>query len=311
MGFKKATKKKVKKAPGKKGRKDGWDFEGGTFNEEVSKTEERSADGSKTREGRCPRKTQERDEYIRRGRAKIEDRKKKWQMEKKMSKKISFNDILNGDDQVVQPTVIRSEEVAVKKLYKKSTKSVMERLQHYVNADLTRTFKAGKTSTLNEGGKSLGKMEEEEDEDSSGDVEDEVEVEEEEEYEMDAGVHEDLNGEDEENDAEMDEDAIMSHDEEDIHSELDNEEMGNDMQKGSNGSKDDFDWLFNPVQKSSSIMKKDNEKKIVDESYRNDLQQLSAFDDFQLYGALNPAIDSRQRTPILRYLPTEEQRYVL
>ena len=113
MGFKKTGKKKVKKAPGKKGRKDGWDFEGGTFTEEASKGDEKSADGSKP-EKRGPRKTQERDEYIRRGKAKIEDRKRKWQSEKKMSKKISFNDILNGDSGDIEEAVeVEEEEVEV------------------------------------------------------------------------------------------------------------------------------------------------------------------------------------------------------
>jgi hypothetical protein len=97
MGFKKTGgKKKVKKAPGKKGKKDAWDLEGGQFTEDAKK-DEKSSDGehSGPKEKRGPKKTQERDEYIRRGKAKIEDRKRKWQFEKKMSKKISFNDVLD------------------------------------------------------------------------------------------------------------------------------------------------------------------------------------------------------------------------
>ena len=315
MGFKKTTKKKVKKAPGKKGRKDGWDFDGGTFTEDVSKNEALLADQSRSTERRGPRKTQERDEYIRRGRAKIEDRKKKWQMEKKMSKKISFNDVLSGDEEEAVDPIYDGEEVAVKKLYKKSSKSVMDRLQNYVNSDLARTLskkEAASSVTAGIGGAhgKYDKIEEGKDViemEDDDDISDKQDGEEEEDDKMDFDEFEDSDGEEDADnvdtdDDEVNRDKISSDDEEATHSDSDDERKANCVQEGSHSDQDDFDWLFNPKQKTSSIMKKDNESINYDDSTRQNLQIVSAFDNYQLYGALHPTISSRQRTPIRKYV---------
>ena len=294
MGFKKTGKKKVKKAPGKKGRKDGWDFEGGTFTEEADKSESKSTDGSKPLEKRGPRKTQERDEYIRRGKAKIEDRKRKWQSEKKMSKKISFNDILNGNfDEVEEETV--AEIVVAKKQRQVSSMSVMDRLLGFVNSDLLRASEA----------KDIDVDVSEEDEEAD------IGLEEEEEYEMDASTYEDLNGDDEEEEVveeeeeeEEEEDADIEAESDDNHddeSDSDDESRAKEVQKLS--CHDDFEWIFNPPQKPSSIMvKKIDPKNSGSSSYRNNLQKLTAFDDFQVYGALHPVVSSVPRSAIQRYV---------
>ena len=312
MGFKKTTKKKVKKAPGKKGRKDGWDFDGGTFTEDASKNETSLTDGSKSAEKRGPRKTQERDEYIRRGRAKIEDRKKKWQMEKKMSKKISFNDVLTGDEEAAEDIMYNENEVVEKKLYKKSSKSVMERLQNYVNSDLARTLvKKEAASSLKAGGRcdndihdkikeGQDEMEMEDDDDirneqdGSGEDDDEMDFDEFEDSDVEKNADNENN--------EIGDGEISSDGEETTQSDSDDERKGNCLHEGSNNDHDDFDWLFNPKQKTSSIMKKDNQSIIYDDSSRNKLQIVSSFDNYQLYGALHPIMSSRQRTPIRKYV---------
>ena len=307
MGFKKATKKKVKKAPGKKGRKDGWDLEGGTFTEDAPKSGRTATEDDTTKEKRGPRKTQERDEYIRRGKAKIEDRKRKWQFEKKMSKKISFNDILDETEEDVNVAEAPVYEPVVKRQQIKSTMSVMERLQNFVNTDIARTEAA--TSRENKALKQKGSNTEELEESGDEDVE-------EEDYEMDAGEYEDLNGEedgddnidiDDENDnvddaneemedPETDEDR---EDEADLESESEDDETAPSIEK--DNIVDDFDWLFNPIQKTSTSMIKDKTNQMTSSSDRNDLQKLTSFDDFQLYGSLHPAISSTKRSPIQRY----------
>jgi hypothetical protein len=299
MGFKKAgAKKKVKKAPGKKGRKDGWDFEGGQFTDDSKKSEDDSSvgpDGSILKK-RGPRKTQERDEYIRRGKAKIEDRKRKGQFEKKMSKKMRFGDTLRDElIEKTETTYVGPVEAVEKKRWLKSTKSVMERLQSFVQTDLARSL----TSRVKRNAI------EEIDEAVIDEDDPEVDHEGEEEYEMDAKEYEDLNADD------LDENEVENEDRE-LEDDLDDdddadgeEEAGSDTDDDVKDSphesirQDDFDWIFNPQSQVASLMV--NDKVAVEKpTDRNNLQKLAAFDDFQLYGALHPKVAGHRRTPVKR-----------
>lgn len=296
MGFKKAgAKKKVKKAPGKKGRKDGWDFEGGQFTDDSKKSADDTSvgpDGSVLTKKRGPRKTQERDEYIRRGKAKIEDRKRKGQFEKKMSKKMRFGDTLIDElKENTEIAYIEPIEAVEKKQWFKSSKSVMERLQTLVETDLARSLTSRvKKNAIEESDEAV--IDEE-----NGDVDHEGE----EEYEMDAEEYEDLNADENE----------VEDDEQDLGDDLDEDnaagwdQAGSDTDDDVKGSlqesigQDDFDWIFNPQSQVASMMVKD---KVVEEkpTDRNKLQKLAEFDDFQLYGALHPIVAGHRRTPVKR-----------
>ena len=291
MGFKKAgSKKKVKKAPGKKGRKDGWDLEGGQFTEAVSKSESSSEiDGTVTREKRGPRKTQERDEYIRRGKAKNEDRKRQGQFEKKMSKKMRFDDVIKSEMRASEVFVYQPEEIAVKEKPVKSNRTVMEKLQNFFDKDLA---KAPTPRVLRD---SVDHV-------TAADIEDDRFGEEE--YEMDAEEYAEMNGDDDEDGASDVEDEQVDTDDnhgDELDSESDEEIKSDGPDKSSN--QDDFDWMFNPVQSQvTSLLLKQNSTGKESNSYRNDLQKLSDFDGFQLYGALHPTIGSRKRHTIERSL---------
>ena len=296
MGFKKAgSKKKVKKAPGKKGRKDDWDFEGGQFTDDAKKSTDESSvapDGSILAKKRGPRKTQERDEYIRRGKAKIEDRKRKGQFEKKMSKKMRFGDTLRDElKDTTEAIYIQPTEAVEKKLWKKSAMSVMERLQTFVKTDLARSLTSRVKRNANDDSIDVVNDEENDDVDHEG----------EEEYEMDAEEYEDLNADENE----------VENDEQDVEDEFDEINADGEEQAGSDSDddvkdslhesigQDDFDWIFNPQSQVASLMMKD--KVVVEKpTDRNNLQKLAAFDDFQLYGALHPKVASHRRTPVKR-----------
>jgi U3 small nucleolar RNA-associated protein 25 len=286
MGFKKAGSKKVKKvkkAPGKKGRKDGWDLEGGQFIEDT-KTQVSSDDLK--REKRAPRKTQERDEYIRRGRAKIEERKKKYQLEKKMSKKISFGDVLSDDDkEVIEEVEYQQKVVKRSRSCEKSSKSIMERLQGYVKKDLIRTDEAREEMNV------LNDDDEEMVEDEINDDDEEIE---EEEYEIDEEEYNDLNGED---DKESETDDINN---EDIIEEVEDANSDSDVEEekvSKENKQDDFDWFFNPIedQSSTQLVKKNNTEI---NNIHNEVEKLSEFDNFQIYGKLHPTLKNHGRSPI-------------
>lgn len=289
MGFKKASsKKKVKKAPGKKGRKDGWDLEGGQFTEEIRKSENSSEiDGAATREKRGPRKTQERDEYIRRGKAKNEDRKRKGQFEKKMSKKMRFDDVIKSEMKASEGAEYPPEEIVMKRKPIKSNRTVMERLQNFFLKDLA---KAPTPRVLRDSV----------DHDASAEIE--IDGLSDEEYEMDAEEYAEMNGDDDEDEASdvKDEQVDIDDDHDDeLDSESDDELNSNGPDVSSN--QDDYDWMFNPVQSQvTSLLLKQNNASKEPTGYRNDLQKLSDFDGFQLYGALNPTVGSRTRHAIER-----------
>ena len=301
MGFKKAgAKKKVKKAPGKKGRKDGWDLEGGQFKDDSVRDVEKDnvgPDGVIIKEKRGPRKTQERDEYIRRGRAKIEDRKRKGQFEKKISKRMKFGDTLKSEIEEAEYVEAPIAEIAVKKVWPKNPKSVMERLQDFVEADLQRSLDSkNKIKSGQIANEAIGAAAKTSGGSSSGGEEEE----EEEEYEMYAEEYEELNGEDEEIEEIEDNESNMSNAEEDAGSDPD-EDASDDIPH-LDSAQDDYEWIFNPIQIEASLkMTKDNGLK-EKTNFRNKLQRMSTFDDFELYEALHPTLSARGRPAIQRYL---------
>ena len=296
MGFKKAgAKKKVKKAPGKKGRKDGWDLEGGQFKDDSLKYAESvnvGPDGVIIKEKRGPRKTQERDEYIRRGRAKIEDRKRKGQFEKKMSKKMKFGETLRLEIAEAEHLETPIAEIVVKRVWTKNPKSVIERLQDFVEADLQRSFDSKEKIRS---GVTTAKVDKSVVESDDGCSSEEGE----EEYEMDAQEYEELNGEEEPEEVDDDGDAVSDSEEEFC------SEFGEDATEGIEqleSTQDDYGWIFNPIQIEASLKTtKDNGVK-EKTNLHSQLQKLSIFDDLEVYGALHPNLSVRERLPIRRYL---------
>ena len=296
MGFKKAgAKKKVKKAPGKKGRKDGWDLEGGQFKDDSLKDAESvnvGPDGVVIKEKRGPRKTQERDEYIRRGRAKIEDRKRKGQFEKKMSKKMKFGETLRLEIEEEEHAEAPKAEFVVKRVWTKNPKSVMERLQDFVEADLQRSFDSKEKVRSGVTAEQMEKSVVESDDGCSSGEEGE------EEYEMDAQEYEELNGEEAPEEADDDGDA-MSDSEEEVGSEFDEDASEGIAQLES--TQDDYGWIFKPIQIEASLKTtKDNDLK-EKTNLHSKLQKLSIFDDLEVFGALHPNLSVRERLPIQWY----------
>lgn len=296
MGFKKAgAKKKVKKAPGKKGRKDGWDLEGGQFKDDSLKDAESvnvGPDGVVIKEKRGPRKTQERDEYIRRGRAKIEDRKRKGQFEKKMSKKMKFGETLRLEIEEEEHAEAPKAEFVVKRVWTKNPKSVMERLQDFVEADLQRSFDSKEKVRSGVTAEQMEKSVVESDDGCSSGEEGE------EEYEMDAQEYEELNGEEEPEEADDDGDAL-SDSEEEVGSEFDEDASEGIAQLES--TQDDYGWIFKPIQIEASLKTtKDNDLK-EKTNLHSKLQKLSIFDDLEVFGALHPNLSVRERLPIQWY----------
>jgi hypothetical protein len=137
MAFKKGSSKK-KKTKGKKGRKDGWNLEGGQF---VSNEQNDAANISEgNSEVRKSRNTQEKDERIRRGKLKIEAKKLKKNAEKKLAKKIRFGDVVESDrvEHGADTSTEKSNTVAREKHTRhRSSLSILDRLQHFVSLSST------------------------------------------------------------------------------------------------------------------------------------------------------------------------------
>jgi len=129
MAFKKAKKAKKAKKSAKTSRDRTWDNDGG-----VVYDRDEAQDNDETPGVRKRRETQDRDERMRRGKAKIEYRKKETERKKKWSKKICFADILAGrtgdevEEKIPKFTKIKRDP------YKRSSKSVSERLQFLFKA---------------------------------------------------------------------------------------------------------------------------------------------------------------------------------
>ena len=281
-------KKKQNKKAGK--RKDAYDMEGGTYVEDESKNNGNAGDG----ERRGPRKTQNRDENARRGKMKMAERISSVKASKKMSKKIKFSDVLKD---VMPPADIEESDEAkdnapVKKIRHKSSRSVLDRLQFFVNANLER--------------QSSSQDDEEEDEE-------EEERYEEDDDEEDEGEEEEEDEGEEENDDEYDENEAEEAEEDDMvvddtaDSDDDDDHMGNDNSKS---RRDDFDWFFNDSCSTaaspppSSVISKSNSSSSSKKQSSNQganaehtpmpMTKLSAVDGFQLYGYLHPEVLKRR-----------------
>ena len=296
MGFKKVGAKKIKKAPGKKGRKDGWDLEGGQFKDDSGKDvedERVGPDGAVIKGKRGPRKTQERDEYIRRGRAKIDDRKRKGQFEKKMSKKMKFGDALKSEIAQTEYVYAPSAGIVLKRVRTKNPKSVMERLQDFVEADLQRSFdsknKIISGHTTVEISVIPSKF------DDSGSSEEKGEKI----YEMDAEEYEELNGEDDETEEVDDDGDAASNTEDGFVSESDDDASDGIAQL--KHTQDDYEWIFYPIQIEASL-KTTEDNGLKKTNFRSKLRKMSSFGDFELFVALHPILSARERPPIQRYL---------
>jgi hypothetical protein len=123
MAFKKSKGKKKKNS---KGKRDEWSHEGGQLHPVSS-----SIAGSEEKKKRW-RETQDRDERLRRSRAKIEGSKLKRKFERKMSHKISFSDVLDPVDEPIDEASSKP----VKVLRPSSSLSYLDRLNKFVSKSL-------------------------------------------------------------------------------------------------------------------------------------------------------------------------------
>jgi hypothetical protein len=124
MAFKKSAQKNKKKSKKKSSSDREWSHEGGqNF---ATKTD--TGDDEKKKHVR--RRTQDRDERQRRGRSKIEIRKEKQAFVRKMSKKISFNEIL-GLDEVEEEKEEPSKKRRIEANPVKSTSQVYKKIKKF------------------------------------------------------------------------------------------------------------------------------------------------------------------------------------
>lgn len=134
MAFKKAKGKgKVAKKKGKKsgGKKDEWSHEGGL--QVLDGREAENQDGTEKRKRRL---TQDREESIRRGKLKNNDRKRKKDFKVKMSKKVKFGDIL-AEPTDAAASDNESEAEAPRTIeFRPNPLDVMDRLKVFVNKSL-------------------------------------------------------------------------------------------------------------------------------------------------------------------------------
>ena len=269
-------------------------MEGGTYIEDEAKNGNNAGDG----ERRGPRKTQNRDENARRGKMKMAERINSVKASKKMSKKIKFSDVLK--DVMPPADVEESDEpednAPVKKIRHKSSRSVLDRLQFFVNANLQRQSSSHEDDEEDE---------EEEDEDEE---EDDDEEEEEEELDQEEGDEEI----DEENDEAIDEDEAVEEGEDEDMVVDDNADSDDDDHVGNDDSenrrRDDFDWFFNDscstaAPPTSTVVSKSNSSNSKKQSSvqganaeraQMPMTKLSAVDGFQLYGYLHPEVLKRR-----------------
>lgn len=227
-GFKKkGGKGKDKKKPKKKTRKDTeWDFEGGSalpYGDENKDNDERK---------KKRRETQDRDERFRRGKRKMEEHKMKKQFTKKMSKKITFSDVLHEGGESELEAATRQKEAKKPKIQHKSSLSVMERLNFFVEKSIDR-------------GKGEADSEEEEIEEDEGDDT----------IDSDNGydIDQNINTEEQEEEEEEEENEVVSGDESDGNDNNDETSNGDPIEEHETEvGKTNFDWFFSGSSSSSS-----------------------------------------------------------
>jgi hypothetical protein len=133
MAFKRKAKAKKPKKTSKKGRDSEWDHDGGVTYEEGQQED--------PKEFRRVH-TQEKDERMRRGRLKVEDRKRKQQFANKMSKKVKFSDIWKKEEKDQNEGI--AEEVDLKPMHPSSNANplpVLDRLQFFLRESLSQKNK--------------------------------------------------------------------------------------------------------------------------------------------------------------------------
>jgi hypothetical protein len=131
MGFKKNSGKKDKKKS-KKGKSTAdreWTLEGGQF---MSSTEVQD-DSNETKNRR--RETQDRDERMRRGRQTLEERKRKRESIKKMSKALTFNKALGLETENEKQEEVKPKRARIEPPTSKSSLSILERLKNMVRTN--------------------------------------------------------------------------------------------------------------------------------------------------------------------------------
>jgi hypothetical protein len=178
MAFKRKPKAKKPKKTSKKGRDSEWDHDGG-----VTYEEGQQEDPKEFRRFH----TQEKDERMRRGRLKVEDRKRKQQFASKMSKKVKFSDIWKKDAEGQKEGI--AEEVDLKPVHPSSNANplpVLDRLQFFLRESLSHKNKESSaiTARVSNNQKNQPKknfdQENEEDDESEGDENDDDEMDEDE-----------------------------------------------------------------------------------------------------------------------------------
>ena len=128
MAFKKSKGKTGKKKPKKSGgKKDEWSHEGGQV---LDGREEENQDNSGKR---IRRTSQEKDEQLRRGKLKHDDRKRKLKFKAKMSKKVKFDDILDKPEEMDTAAEQTNQKVSRRREFPANPLPVMERLKFFVS----------------------------------------------------------------------------------------------------------------------------------------------------------------------------------
>eukprot|EP01038_Epipyxis_sp_PR26KG_P012188 gene12188-16326_t len=132
------TSKKSKKTA--KRQKDEWQYDGG---QNYRDNDDNNINDSKPK---GPRQTQDRDERLRRSRVKLDDKKKKRIIEKKLATKVKFSDVLgNGDknNKSLEDTTVKPR----KEPPPPSSLSVLERLQRFI-VQSTQSFEESQPNKL-------------------------------------------------------------------------------------------------------------------------------------------------------------------
>jgi hypothetical protein len=283
---------KKKKAPSKKKKskssarnRDEWAFDGGSGAHQSSDSKS-SRDGEQ-RKG--PRRTQARDEVLRRGKRKVEDRKRQRETSNKFSKKIRFSDILGLDASGAKDkspgadTEGQHGETAARphREQKRSNLSVLERLERF----LTPRAEASKGDNGADG---------------TDDDEGDDERDDDDEYEWvggDDGDHND--GDDGDDDMMKEDDASIS--DADSATDEDREEGGEEASDGN------LSWFFtwDPSSQPTASTSTSNSggTDTTKGAISKKPQKLSLFRDLEFYGSITSPVAIESRISTLGRIP--------
>jgi hypothetical protein len=269
MAFKKkgkVTKKKGKKSGGKR---DEWSHEGGVVldGKEAENAEEK---------GRTKRRlTQDREESIRRGKLKNNDRKKKQDFKKKMAKKVKFGDVVAKlrEEEASSNDGSEGEEQVAKKqrVVRANPLNTMDRLQLFVS-------KAKQQRDVSSDGEEADGSERDSDaEDDAG--------EDDEQYESDGSMGEDEDGQD-------DESVVSDDDEEGVEKDkfVADQDVNDDAQSDAGDSDGEGDVRNGAISKSEYYYEyMFNQEHAARSSEGGKMKHLDSVDeqDMEVYGALS------------------------